>query len=351
MNETTVVDLASLPEGERFAGALVRLERKARICGKKLAFVDVRQAAPIRYNCCTAASDDETLVRKLKSQARIVRGTTFLLISGTLRADHKIDLADVEIYDDLKAKKETQQPVSRLYHRPGGENPGRQQVLQEPSTTGQLLLRIILDQYVPAQDLETGVIPVSDLWTSVGSSVLQSSCQKLDLVDLEIAFYHIFQSARHLYNQCTGAPFPSQDKFSNFMLAGVHLCELSLRRGNMDIIQDVYVRRDVVQALRLEEHQQRRPAPVASRVYPDTTWQFLRAACIQLSKLDMEEHQDHIHRTGYALHNAPRHVALIVQAQFSRLEDDNLLCQELRVAGSNLYGLDWLWKIIPDEVL
>lgn len=337
------VDLASLQEGDSFAGAIVRLEKRRRLCGTKLAFLNVRQAPAVIYNCC--AANDETLVAYIKTNAK--QPGSFIVISGTVRSNHKIDIIEMNVYVRDDEEIQDRRSIAALYHHPGtNENPSRRKVLEE--APGELL-RHVVTRYVPLEDVETCVVPVSQQWASVGVSVLQSSCQRVDVVDLEASIYNVFQSARHAYNMCTGALFRNQMEYSDFMLAGAHLCDLSLRRGNTNVFRNVYVSRNVVEALHLGE--QAADERSALRTYTDSQLHFVRAACIQLSKMRIEQHQDHILRIGYALHNTPdRFSPKCTLARWAvPLQDDGLLCEEMRKAGDDLYGIDWFWQSVPGE--
>ncbi|CAB9525362.1 expressed unknown protein [Seminavis robusta] len=380
------VDLSSLLEGQSFEDALVRLESRAFALDHNNGILQFwfRQEAPVKFlgkmDEVGLTENDKTRLGRFSTDSPEIAKR--VLISGVLKGGRMISVNSLAFAHDqlhITASKERHDTGSKekeLQHCKAGSsnNEARKKVLQGG------LLRFILENYIPIEDIQTSAMPVHPHWHNVGESLLlQKSYSKIPEIDLQEVLYQVFQGARHHINMA-GDLFSEQEEYQQFLMAGVHLCDLTARRNNAKFMEQVYVRNDAIEPLELQNHQpERYPGTnVADNHFSDQHLHYMRAACIQLSKLTLLEsegdavavaanagvaihhiqelqnthHRRHVRAIGYAMHNVPTCPSPGGHRKKwgAALRRDNLLCQEMMAAGEEYFGdMGWFWDPCEDD--
>ncbi|CAB9518856.1 expressed unknown protein [Seminavis robusta] len=381
-----VVDLTVLDDGDSFQDALVRLESPCRVVGD-LVFFWFRQQPAVKFY--------GSLDGYRYNHSPFVDGQTTssaVVISGVIRSrsNRTVNLTSVVLQHsssssavDATATTATPSSYRRRYHRPIAENAPRDQVLKDPR-----LLRHILENHVPLEDMQTCIFPVHPLWECVGRSLLvQSKFQTIGeynnthtgtmttILDIQSILQQIFRGAareeqpqRHNNNnnnpfrrtRTSVFPNSNQADYEQLLQAAAHVCAVALRRGGARFLTpDTYVQTSALEILHRcllhspnnnntnETVTQFALTPTASM----GELAFLRAACIQLSQLQLQTQRDHIQKMAQAL--LSNHGTMVPHSKEQLLSwtkplaSDNLLCEPLKQAGEELFGVGWFWDPLP----
>ena len=198
------------------------------------------------------------------------------------------------------------------------------------------------------EDILESVIPVCTLWCTTGWFALQSY-QKLEQINVEATLFDIFQSAQLLRNMRTWKRFGNQKEYTDYMRAGMKLCDICMRNGCKNLLHNVFVDEDVLKTVKVHQDRNHRAFLYD---YSLNELEFIKAGFEQLLQLDLEHHSAHIKRIGQAMRHCPGTVFdnnWAVDDWTRPLREEKLFCKNFENAIEDLYGVDWFWERLPGE--